>query len=238
MRPDSRKLTRREVSVMVPLLFRDRPYHEWLDHLFDHQVSPMGTQWYWDRNAPYWGSDAEPIVAVDLLTKMFEEPSALLERFTTDQIGQGLWYIISSGTGDHFRVLHDDAVPLESRRRCVNSIYDFYRQLVAPTCSDLITHHFTPGPQPRDPLYLSCYMFWDIAMLTAEPPFEDEVIQVLESTLALPSLTCQEAAIHGLGENHYYATEAVERVLTEYLKRADLDAELERYAVAAKTGCV
>jgi hypothetical protein len=169
---------------------------------------------------------------------MFGDPATLIRRYTPDQIGEGIWFIISGGIGEHLRVLHDDAVPLEERFRCIRSIAQFYQGLVAPICGDAIGHLGVDGPQPDDPLYLASFMFWDIATIQAVPPFESVVVEVLEEILALPSLTCQEAAIHGLGENIgcLEAKAEIDRVLRSYLARPDLHPGLAEYARDARAG--
>ena len=110
-------------------------------------------------------------------------------------------------------------------------------QLYSRLCGNKFTDHYSDGgPAPDDPAYLACYMFWDIAPIRAKPPFTEAVLRVLQQTLRLSSLACQEAAIHGLGENVAYATEAVEAILTDYLGRPDLEPALRKYALDARDG--
>ena len=74
---------------------------------------------------------------------------------------------------------------------------------------------------------------------------EAEILTILERTLALGNIACQEAALHGLGHRHYQHPEQVEEIVDAYLQEhlperpRDAEAEsLRGYALAAQRGMV
>src|SRR5690242_7693339 len=94
-------------------------FDEWLDWAFDHPISDPA--WYWDDNAEEL--ESEPAQVVAYLTKVFENPTKVLAKFTDEQINQGLWFIADNSCSDHMYAVTDEEVPMEYRIRCVRSIY-------------------------------------------------------------------------------------------------------------------
>lgn len=88
-------------------------------------------------------------------------------------------------------------------------------------------------------------MWWDsIAIGAPAKDAEDEklnqaILAVINSTLNLPSIACQESALHGLGHKHYMYPSFVEDTINEYIaSHRELRSELLNYAIAARSGCV
>jgi hypothetical protein len=74
---------------------------------------------------------------------------------------------------------------------------------------------------------------------------EAEILSVLERTLALGNVACQEAALHGLGHRSHMHATLVERIVNTYLQREmpswpsdERGQSLRGYALAARVGRV
>jgi hypothetical protein len=88
-------------------------------------------------------------------------------------------------------------------------------------------------------------MWWDIIPLYGRPnepewtEMDNEILGVLESTLKLDSLACQESALHGLGNWHLYYPGRVEGIINNFLQsQKELREELRTYVMNAYRGCV
>jgi hypothetical protein len=88
-------------------------------------------------------------------------------------------------------------------------------------------------------------MWWDILPLAAQPNDPDqtgldrEILGVMESTLRLDSVACQESALHGLGHWQHYYPQRVTEIINSFLRRqTGLREELRTYAMSAFRGCV
>ena len=80
-------------------------------------------------------------------------------------------------------------------------------------------------------------MFWDVAPLV--PSRDDTLLEVLEARLALDSVACQRAALHGLGHEYSAAPDKVPEIIHRWLQRhPHAPDELRAYAVQASTGRV
>ena len=118
------------------------------------------------------------------------------------QVNQGLYFICSHGS-EYFHAARESKNK-ELQVEWVFSILLLYRDLFTKLCSDYFGH-LDAGPEPPSPLNETCYMFWDLdclegaAMFPGEEHLVDPIFQVLTGILELPSLACQESALHGLG---------------------------------------
>ena len=223
---------------MAEQILKDISFEEWVAHLFEHEVRKP--EWYFDLDAPYW--DGDPETAVRYITQLFEDPGAYLEHFNDAQLNQGLWFLINGSCSDYIHAVHDESVPLESRLRCVQGIYSIFEKLFAVRCSPHLSYIDEPGASP---LNSGCYMWWDIFPTWGEPgnPFRkklDEMfLKVMEQTLPLSSIACQESALHGLG--HWQLTYPTEtaRIVDAFLSSTpNLHEDLSDYAKAAREGRV
>jgi hypothetical protein len=96
-----------------------------------------------------------------------------------------------------------------------------------------------------NPLNLVCYMWWDILPIAGNPDeparreFDAAILQVLESTLHLDSLACQESALHGLGHWQMVYPERVGEIIDRFsMSHPHLPEKLQQYMMAAYTGYV
>jgi hypothetical protein len=94
-------------------------------------------------------------------------------------------------------------------------------------------------------LNLVCYMWWDIIPFGGQPnnpersEFDQEILNVLESTLQLDSIPCEESALHGLGHWQQDYPQQVTEIIDKFLQgQADLREELRAYALNAYRGYV
>lgn len=216
----------------------DLSFEEWVAHLFDHPTS--GPQWYADPEAPYWVGPAD--VGVAHTTRLFEEPVRWLADYSDAQVNQGLWYLISNGGSDCMTALYDAAVPLADRVGCVRAFGTVFRSLFAARCTPHLSHRDEPG---RGDLNAVCYMWWELLPLLGAPEdptraaLDRAALEVMTAELALPSVACQESALHGLGHWQRGYPREVEAAVDRFLQEnAGALAELLAYARSARAGCV
>ena len=220
----------------------DLTFDQWLSHVFDHPVDSSRQEWYWQPDTDWW--EGAPAVTVQFLTRLFEHAQQLLQPYSDAQLNQGLWYIASNACSNHMFALMDVDVPWPARQRCLRSMHDLFAQCFARRCTPHLGH--LPETEPgASPLNLVCYMWWDILPIGGRPEDPNgadlnlEILKVMESTLQLDSVACQESALHGLGHWHFHAPQQVEEIINTYLKRQnDLREELRLYAMSARRGCV
>lgn len=213
-------------------------FEDWVKHVFDHEVRKP--DWYWDMDAWEWGGPLE--LTVEYLSKLFGRPLPILANFSDEQLNQGLWYLISTSCSNHMLALIDESVPLELRVECVRSIQRVFEQMFSGLCSAHLSHIDEKGAAPLNSV---CYMWWDLTPLLMEPDdaargsISKAALDVMEQTLKLDSIACQESALHGLGHGaHYYPTE-VKGIVDQYLKsNPNLRSELKDYALKAREGHV
>lgn len=88
-------------------------------------------------------------------------------------------------------------------------------------------------------------MWWDILPFFGQPEkpehakLDHEILSVMERTLNINHVVCQESSLHGLG--HWAAAYPVDvsRIVDDFLSRnRSLRSELKQYAIVAKPGKV
>jgi GTP-binding protein len=188
-------------------------FDEWVKWVFDHPVAIDGKEdeWYRHLSDEDKGGirlDRRPERALAFVTKLFENPLAYLSRYSDAQIGEGLWFIVFRACSRHFDGLVDARIDLGLRTRCVRSIENLSRELFAPRCSDNIRRN------DASPLDQTCCMLWDLVVTDANaaelnldgthrivrnPEIDKEFLDTLARILAIPSVACQQSALHGLG---------------------------------------
>jgi hypothetical protein len=214
------------------------PFEQWLKFIFDHPVGDP--QWYFDLEAPFWDAPAE--ITVDYISKFFENPNPFLKDYTDAQLNQGFWYLVSNGCSDMMFALTEPAVPLAQRLRCLSSFQLIFERVFAVRCSPHLSHCNEPG---AGPLNRVCYMWWDLLPLGGQPsvssekPMDCAALEVMANTLALPSIACQESALHGLGHWHFAYPAEVGKIIDHFLTENPTRCrELMTYAQSARCGCV
>lgn len=212
-----------------------------MTYVFSHEVGEP--PWYEDISSPaVWEEETTPQVAIAYASKLFERPQILQSRFSHAQIGQGLLYVAEPAFSDHLTSLHNSSVPWVERKRCICSMYVLYRDLFAPACTDQLGHVLQEQETP-DPLNSICYMWWDTVPLWPGDSTDEDarmrraIAWVLRSIIRLPSLACQEGALHGVGTYSALFPEVACQIVDEYLKNVGPGSSVLRaYAKRAAKG--
>ncbi len=211
---------------------RDITLNTFMDFVFDHYPRLQH-----DREAFRWEKHAEvffnPSELVHMYTEMFKNAGLIAERYNIDQIEQGFGMLGIRGWANWTIgcVLTDVSSAMEDAEDCIHAMYELFAQLfLKPYYTDI------------------GYMWWDIGYGVCENPTakrpertkEDKQrlfqasFDTIVKVLKMPQLSCQEAAIHGLGHSRHPDKE---RVLQEYLRdNPDLPCRLSDYALAAIRG--
>ena len=107
-------------------------YNQWLHLVFDH---PTGTEevnhsWIWEDDVETEVSDSA--VLVSHMTQLCNEFVTATNGYSLQQIDGGIWTLLSEPVrlADH---LADESVPLEARLRCIASMFEPYKEFVAPS---------------------------------------------------------------------------------------------------------
>ena len=223
-------------------------FDKWLKWVFDHPVADRKREeWWWTK--PYareGGSwlDRPPITALTFVTRLFENPVGHLSRYSDAQIDQGLWFIVHTANSKHFEWLIDGRIDLALRKRCIRSFENLSRALFAPRCSDEVIH----GTKPLDSI---CYMLWDLAIHNADriqdnpdgtysrirdAEIDKESVNTLARIIAIPSIACQQSALHGLGHLVHDACLGAD-IIQNYLDdHQNLRSDIRKYAQQALLG--
>lgn len=176
------------------------------DEQFDYFLTDLHGEKY-SESIP-----AFPEVLVDYLTKLFLEFGQIASQYSLAQVDQGIWGI----WGENLRLyefLFTSSVPLESRERCIRSMYHVYFDYVSQLERE-------PDPEIESGIYmwwdLILHGFWgpsrpvvpgtrlgDASKLDTESrALLDVLFETLTQILAIPNRASQQSALHGLG--HLY----------------------------------
>jgi hypothetical protein len=216
---------------------QDLSVEELVEFQFGHAIRPHGIPWFFDVDGDWW--EPEPRTGVGYLTRLFSDGSNVLRWFSDAQIAQGLDGLINiSAVGDQ-PWMRDPVTPAEERAAAWVA-GAFFAETLAPRCSPTLGHLSEEGAALNN----RTYMWWeDYPGLTRPDDPQRGMIDLaelacLESILALNSVACQEAALHGLG--HWVRREPrCETIIDAYIAadRAPRP-ELVAYAKAARSGCI
>jgi hypothetical protein len=190
-------------------------------------------------------SDAHSVELLDkravngFATRFNCEIASIVEAFGEEATAEAIDYLHGYGSGQvYWCVLDKSLGPL--RVEFVHSIKTLYTDCFLPRCSRFYSH-IDRGPEPARPLNGTCYMLWEVGVISAingDMHMLDASLDVLKFALALPSDACQESALHGLGHLAYEHKDHTVPIVEEYLERDDLPTELRDYAQAARVGYV
>jgi hypothetical protein len=208
---------------------RRASFDEFVDFLFDRPVVPIPENinvqpgpWYWSAEVQF---DAVKVAAFYI--QLFSHPEFLLDRYTTAQLEQGFWAIPSSNIECSVAdIIWNKRVPFELRESCIRSMYEVYARLFA-----------------KNSLDTSSNMWWDSLAYDwhcgnrvrsnggEDESMQDVMFETLGRILSLSEVSCQEAALHGLGHLHHPKTKGlIQRFLRE---NQGISPELKEYALAA-----
>ncbi|MEU8076422.1 hypothetical protein AB0B31_13340 [Catellatospora citrea] len=201
-------------------------FEAWLAYLFDRPADDDGS---WDEQPHEWfdryARQDTPAATAERIRELFGHAGTLLRHHSDDQVARGVRDIVDGELG----VLRSRQVPVVLRTTGLRSIVPLFAEVFAPRITVEL-------PRNEPELQSLCFMFFDVAPLDLG---DDTVLDVLEDTLALPSVPCRRAALHGLGHAHWHAPQAAQKIVDRWLARhRDAPQELRDYAAAARTGNV
>jgi hypothetical protein len=212
-------------------------FDAWLDETFGRAVAGDSYPQFVHRDAGEWPDPVPDAVALDYLTRLFENPEESLRYFSDRQIAVGLWEL---GPGDAHCVYNRD-IAVEQRERLVGAVETLFREFFDTRCLPRLSH---AASEHVSPLNTICYMWWEVitwGWMTDDPDadrLKSRDLAVMEAVLRLPNPACKEAALHGLGHlvrRSDGAGAIIDRFLAE---PAGAGSELEAYARSALTGCI
>src|SRR5580658_9059575 len=119
----------RKLDPLMGEEFSTISFEEWIRRIFDRSIDDK----WWVKEETDWNCVALT-VAVDYLTRLFDQCDRLLASYTDAQADQGLWFVAGPG-GDNARHLLDLNVPWPQRFAGVRSTICLYKWL-AGRCSD------------------------------------------------------------------------------------------------------
>ena len=217
-------------------------FEQWLNYIFD-ETKDSGS----GPNVDYVSYDWEesPEIEVAYIGRLFVSPVEHTSGYSDKQINRVFWSLINE-IESHMYALFNDDIPLNLRVQVVEAMYVVYEQLFAPRCSNSMS-----GFKEREytdklnPLNSICFMWWDIIPLygksgnSSREVLDPYCLGVMERTLHLPSVACQEGALHGLGHWERAYPDRVAKIIDEYLAReTEISDELRAYALAARAGMI
>ena len=222
---------------MPPVL--DLSYEAWIEHAFGHEVRMHGNAWYFDDDPDWWNPD--PATALACFTRLFTTSQQSLAWFSDAQIALGFTYLLSTSASGDNGWFYSREVPTPARLECIGAIHLLFADLFAERCAPVLGHLSEEGR----PLNTCCYMWWDEfpCLALADDPDHDRLheaaVDVMRQTLALDSVACQEAALHGLGHWARHKPFGIEAAIDDYLADGrEKRPELVTYAQSARCGCV
>ncbi|WP_144120224.1 hypothetical protein [Catellatospora sichuanensis] len=201
-------------------------FDAWLAYLFDRPADDDS----WDGRPHAWldryaGQDT-PVAAAQRIRELFGNAGTLLRPHSDDQVARGLLEIVDGG---ELHALCSPRVPVVLRTGGLRSIVRLFAEVFAARIE--VEH-----PRHLPKLQHACFMFFDIAPIDLG---DDTVLDVLEDTLALPSVPCQRSALHGLGHAYWKSPQQVPAIVDRWLARnRHAPAELRDYAAGARAGQV
>ncbi len=129
-------------------------FSEWITYIFDHPVTDPA--WHWDIDADLWDEDLHWEQALEYLTLLFENSSALLQGYSDAQLNQGFWYLACNACSNYMFVLCDPDLELVKRRLCIVAMSAIFKDCFAVRCSPQC---FGDGDR-TSPLNSVCYMWF------------------------------------------------------------------------------
>ena len=212
-------------------------FEAWLDYAFNREPAELtDPAWYFrDEGDPprewitHYARRDDDTATAERIRRLFTNAGELLQPYSDDQVAHGLEFIVNGSCGGEIWTLCAPSVPLALRLSGLRSIVPLFRQVFAARLPD--------HEEARTRLGTTCFMFWDVANLG--PADNDTVLDVLEDTLAMGSVPCQRAALHGLGHQFWSAREHVPAIIDRWLeRRPHAPEELRTYAAEARTGMI
>ncbi|MFN8375492.1 MAG: hypothetical protein U0694_21780 [Anaerolineae bacterium] len=223
---------------------KDLTFGQWLTYVFDHPEDDR--DWHFDIDADWWNEGENPLRTLEYLARLFRNMHSATAQYSEAQIAHGLWFLASNACSNHMHCLFDGQILWTAREPTFSAIYTLYAQYFVRRCTAHLSHTiYSVMPPNISPLNSICYMWWDMDWFSPQPnnliryDIDSMCLDIMERTLHLKSMACQEAALHGLGHWKFGYPERVTRAIDAYLEREPaLPDALKAYALAAREGCV
>ena len=243
----------RESSTNLP---NPPSFEEWVEYCFVHgQRDFNGTS----KDSPEAIEQRENrfllmdrVLVVGYLTRLFEKPSFIADRYTDDQIADATWFLF--GHGSQFISFKGLNVAEDAQARCIRAVATLYTDLFDRVCgrrgTDLNTAFH--GQKGIDG---AVYMIWDMGGLEFTVMFPDSPphliepgTSVLEAVLAkCRTSACLVSALHGVGHvigfnicgkspAEQAKVDRFQGMIDSFLATREVPDWLRKYAGEARTG--
>lgn len=185
----------------------------------------------------------DPVELSSLISQLFESPAVIQERFSRDQIADGIWFLFGVAS-EYFYKVREKSVPVPQQVRCYRAIKTLCRELLDNLCRDATEPGLSMQAINADKLECAVYMIWDMnyvegaAMSDGWPHLVEPCFEVLQAALDCKSAACKISALHGLGHLAAYHPERVRKMAGRAASNTNLPKWIREYAAAAREGCV
>lgn len=224
-------------------------FQEWAEYCFTlghADFHATGDKAAGERHGRFTRLEAR--TAVEYLTRLFEAPEWIAEKYSDQQIADGIWFIFGVGSMHLASAWSPDVLP-DDAVRCWRSISNLYLRLFDRVCG---RRGAEPDADLDLPVDSAVYMIWDMGHLELSAMFPEDaphlfepVIEILETALfRCRTAACRESALHGLGgaasihenDDHPEVVARLVGIIDSFLERTDVPAWLRAYAEEARTG--
>lgn len=208
---------------------------DWISYTFDQTVSGL---------PKYTELESTNIEVLDHLSWLFTNTRQLSRHYSQSQMAQGLWFLFDPSCSSYIFAFLDDTVSKVQRKRALKSIFHLFCDYFAQECPPRLGHtEQASTPHPPD-INQVCYMFWDIVPLHPQgsedvpKSFDLICLDVMQQTLGLDHIACQESALHGLGHWHAAYPKTTSKIIKKFLLHTRPQKDLKIYAEAACQGAI
>jgi TPR repeat protein len=191
---------------------REASFEEFVSLLFDHPLRE--DEGRWEKNWEFIASvKMNYRLMAQYYTRLFQEPTFLLDHYTPEEIDQGWWFVM----GNVGRVLAHQSVSVEEVEACFRAMYDLFAKLfILPQVAEISnaahmwwdSRYYEADRYAYDRVIKNEYRHDDEATIQH---FRGVILDVLARTLQLDSIACKAHALHGLGHLHHPSKEQVIR---------------------------
>jgi hypothetical protein len=164
-------------------------FEAWVKLFFDHpEFKGTEPQWYEDDPSSY--EDGPKEIRIEYLSRLFKDAENLLQQYTDKQIKGSMNLLIEYHCN---YLLWDESIDWSKRQICIQSIYDFYKGVLAKRCPILLSERYA--------LDDICYGWWENfpTQYIKSDLLIKELMQLFEKILTMPNESCQHSALHALG---------------------------------------
>ncbi|MFN0135369.1 MAG: hypothetical protein ACKVS9_04540 [Phycisphaerae bacterium] len=219
-------------------------FSRWVNYCFTAGYKEFHGEFSDDRyevQVEYLNIDPAELAA--LISHLFESPALIQERFSRDQIADGIWFLFGVAS-EYFYKVREKSVPAAQQVCCYRALKILYRELFDKICRDANEPGLSMQAINADKLESAIYMIWDMnyvegaAMSDGWPHLVEPCFEVLQAALDCRSAACKISALHGLGHLARYHPDRVRKMAGKAASNSNLPKWIREYAAAAREGCV